>query len=270
MVGFAQPWIIYPDNECYQILPIAQKIKTRLKYRIQAFFFKRADILVVELEHVKDRLVKVLGYPAERIHVVHNCISSIYLDESLWQPLQFPRVDGFLRLGFLGRNYIHKNTAIFPKVAAGLEHSHGIAARFYVTFTEEEWAACNAEFRAVCINVGPLGVAQCPRFYEALDAVFFPSLLECFSATPLEALAMQKPLFASDRPFNRDICAQHAHYFDPLSPTDAAQAIANVFGDIGPDPEALRAGREHAIRFSNPKERAEKYLALLMGDAPAA
>jgi glycosyltransferase involved in cell wall biosynthesis len=269
IVGFAQAWIIYPNNECYKMLPVIDRFKMRLKYLIQGFFFKRADELVVELEHVKQGLINQLSFPAERIHVIHNCISSIYLNDSLWHPVLFPPTDGFLRLGFIGRNYIHKNTVIFPKVVSELALSHGIVARFFVTFTEKEWTDCSPEFRSVCINVGPLAVAQCPKFYEALDAVVFPSLLECFSVTPLEALAMQKTLFASDRPFNRDICGPHAHYFDPLAPSDAAKAIANVFGGLGPDPDALLAGREHAIHFSNPKERAEKYLALLMGDAPA-
>ena len=266
IVGFGQSWIIYPNNECYAMLPFIVRLKTRLKYWVQAQFFKRADILVVELEHVKQGLIRELGIPAKRIHVVHNCISSIYLDETVWQTVEAPKLEGYLRLGFLGRNYLHKNTAVFPAIADTLEQQHGLKVRFYVTFTEQEWAACTPEFRAVCINVGPLSVAQCPRFYQALDGVVFPSLLECFSATPLEALAMEKPLFASDRSFNRDICGLHAHYFDPLSPATAAQAIANVFNGAGPNPEALRVAREHAIHFSSPKERAEKYLTLLMSD----
>lgn len=266
IVGFAQAWIIYPNNECYSMLSTAQRIKTRLKYWIQGLFFKRADILVVELEHVKQGLIRELNIPEERIHVVHNCLSSIYLNESLWQQVEIPKSKEFLNLGFLGRNYIHKNTSIFPAITAELEKSHGLKARFYVTFTEQEWVDCTPEFRAVCINAGPLALTQCPHFYQILDAVVFPSLLECFSATPLEAMAMKKPLFASDRPFNHDICGPHAHYFDPLNPTSAARVIAYVLKGNGPDPVALKAAREHAINFSSPKERAEKYLALLMGD----
>jgi glycosyltransferase involved in cell wall biosynthesis len=268
ITGFAQPWIIYPDNECYAFLPFVHRLKTRLKYWVQGLFFKRADVLVVELEHVKQGLIRVLGIPENRIHVVHNCISSIYLDESMWQPVDVPTSVECLRLGFLGRNYLHKNTSIFPAIVAELEQRYSLMARIYVTFTEQEWAECTPIFRAVCINVGPLAVSQCPRFYEVLDAVVFPSLLECFSATPLEAMAMEKPLFASDRPFNRDICGAHAHYFDPLDPVSAAAAIARVFAGPGPNASALRVAREHAINFSSPKERAEKYLALLMASVP--
>lgn len=264
IVGFAQPWIIYPDNECYRMLPLMRRVLTRVTYFVQGLFFKRADVLIVELDHVKERLIEVLGVECGRIHVVRNCISSIYLDESLWRPVDVPKLGAFLRLGFLGRNYLHKNTRLFPDVVAALEETHGIQARFYVTFTEQEWIACSPAFRRVCVNVGPLAVSQCPLFYSALDGVVFPSLLECFSATPLEAMAMERPLFASDRPFNRDICGSHAHYFDPLSAASAAQSIARVFATGGPSTAALRAARYHAIHFSNPKERAEQYLALLM------
>lgn len=264
IVGFAQPWIIYPQNECYQRLSLVQRLKTRLKFWIHGQYFRRADVLVVELEHVKEGLVRELGFPRDRIHVVHNCLSSLYADASLWQDVALPPpASGELALGFVGRNYMHKNTEIFPEIAAALKQVHGIVARFYVTFTDDEWRACSPEFREACVNVGPLAVTQCPSFYKALDGVVFPSLLECFSATPLEAMAMEKPLFASDRPFNRDICQGHAHYFDPLSPASAAAAIAKVFAGAGPDETALRAAREHAFGFSNASERARKYLDLL-------
>lgn len=263
VVGFAQAWIIYPNNECYLSLTPFKRLKTRLKYWIQGMFFKRADLLVVELEHVKQGLIRELGIKPDRIHVVHNCISSIYLDDTAWSHVDISHVDCDLRLGFLGRNYVHKNTAIFPGIVDALMQSHGIKAMFYVTFTDDEWNACTSRFREACINVGPLSVAQCPSFYKTLDGVVFSSLLECFSATPLEAMAMEKPLFASDRPFNRDVCNEHAHYFDPLSPESAASAIASVFANGGPNMEALRAARNYAVNFSSPKERAEKYLALL-------
>lgn len=264
IVGFAQAWIIYPRNECYALLTTRQRLSLKIKFWIQAQFFKLADVIVVELDHVKSGLVNELGIDANRIHVVHNCISAIYTDRSLWQPLHLPNVRCDRKIGFLGRNYSHKNTAIFPAIALSLKTTYNINAVFYVTFNEDEWNSCTDAFKDVCINVGTLKASQCPSFYEAMDAVVFPSLLECFSATPLETMAMEIPLFASDRPFNRDVCGEHAHYFDPLAPETAARAIANVFANGGPDPEALRAAREHAINFSNPKERAEKYLALLM------
>lgn len=263
IVGFAQPWIIFPNNEVYAMLSWPQKLKQRLRFWIQKQFYKRADLLVVELEHVKGALTRELGIDPERIHVVRNCVSSVYGNKANWLPLDMPDVGRALRLGFLGRNYPHKNTAIFPQIVHFLRQIHNIDAKFYVTFNNEEWSACSREFRSACINVGPISVAQCPTFYSKLDAVVFPSLLECFSATPLEAMVMRRPLFASDRPFNRDVCHTHAQYFDPHAPEEVANLIAQMFGNGGPDQVALKAAREHALSFSSPIERANQYLALL-------
>lgn len=264
ITGFAQPWIIYPDNEVDQAMGWGLRFRTRLKYWVQSLFFRRADRLVVELDHVRSGLLaKGIGSPST-IDVVRNTLSSLYTTPSSWQPVEVPDAAVDIKLGFVGRNYSHKNSRIFPAVVDALQRVHGIKARIYVTFTDEEWAACDEWFRGAVTNVGSLFVAQCPGFYGCMDAVIFPSLLECFSATPLEAMAMKKPLFASDRPFNRDVCKAHAYYFDPLSPESAAQAIADVFANGGPSESALQAAHDHAVHFSSPKERAEKYLALLM------
>lgn len=263
IVGFAQPWIIFPKNEVYAMLSWPQRLKQRLRFWIQKQFYKRADILVVELDHVKDALIRELGIEPERIHVVRNCVSSIYLNKGRWLPLDIPDADHALHLGFLGRNYVHKNTNIFPRIVQVLRETHNIDATIYVTFNDEEWSACSREFRSACINVGPIAAAQCPVFYSKLDAVVFPSLLECFSATPLEAMVMRRPLFVSDRPFNRDICHNHAQYFDPHAPEEVANLIAQMFGNGGPDRVALEAARDHALSFSSPVERANQYLALL-------
>lgn len=264
IVGFAQAWIIYPNNECYASMSPLARFKVLVKFWLQAQYFRRADAIVVELQHVKDGLIRELGIAPERIHVIHNCVSSLYTNRDAWRPVAMPHVDCDVRLGFIGRNYDHKNTKIFPSISSILGTRYGIKAVFYVTFTDQEWSECPFEFRSSCINVGPLSAAQCPTFYEAIDAVVFPSLLECFSALPLEAMIMERPLFASDRSFNRDVCGDHAHYFDPASPESAAAAIAEFFGNVGSHQCKLSSARDHAIRFSNPSERAEKYVALLL------
>lgn len=263
VVGFAQPWIIYPDNEASRKLPWLERIRQRMAYWIKSRFFARADLLIVELEHVRDGLIRQGIARDQNIRVVHNTLSSLYLNPALWSQVYIPSSSAEIRLGFLGRNYFHKNTDIFPAVHEYLRKHHGIEACFYVTFSPDEWAACSPSFRACCVNVGALDVSQCPLFYQAMDGVIFPSLLECFSATPLEAMAMERPLFASDRPFIRDVCGAHAHYFDPMDAASAATCIAAYFKSGGPRRSALAAAREHALNFSNPTNRAREYLACL-------
>lgn len=264
IVGFAQFWILTPDNEVSRKLPLLLRLRSRLKYLIQEWFFRQADILVVELDHVASSIVGRGVACHDRVRVVHNCLGSIYSKPDRWISVRNIDFCGRIKIGFLGRNYSHKNTGILPELSRILEGRYKIKADFYVTFTDEEWSQCGETFRAIVRNVGPLVVAQCPSFYKAMDAIIFPSLMECFSATPLEALAMERPLFASDRPFNRDVCGGHAFYFDPCNVDDAARVIAGYFSDPSDRTIHLAAARRHAFGFSGAHDRAMAYLALLV------
>ena len=264
VMGFAQPWIIYPDNEIYQELGMLHKLLTRLKYCIHTIFFKRADKLIVELEHVKQSLIRHGIGQAVSIQVVHNCLSSLYSMPALWQSVDVPKCKADFKLGFVGRNYTHKNTKIFPVIRKLLLSDYNLDVRFFVTFTDEEWQACTSDFREASINVGPLSVAQCPAFYQAVDGIVFPSLLECFSSAPLEAMAMRKPLFLSDRPFNRDVVNRYGHYFDPMNPAGAATAIACYIRNTQFPDSTLQVASDYAFSFSSARERAKQYLRCLL------
>lgn len=262
VIGFAQCWLINNQSDLYNIFSFSRRWYLRLKYWSQRLLFKKADFLIAELESVRDGLIRFgIGEP-ERVRVVRNCISSVYLDHGLWSSLALPERKSRYRLGFVGRNYEHKNTKVFPSVLHVLREKFALEVEMLVTFTDDEWSCCSNEFRALVTNVGPLGVTQCPNFYQSLDAVVFPSLLECFSAAPLEAMVMKLPLFASDRPFVRDVCGEFADYFDPLSPEDIARTIALKI-DRPRDEVRLELARRHALDFSNASDRARKYLELL-------
>ncbi|MGI2168928.1 glycosyltransferase [Shewanella sp. MF05960] len=265
IVGFAQPWIIYPDNDVLPLLSVKQKVYLKLKFFFQKFFFKLSNFIFVELEHVATELEKQNIIKSENIQVVRNCISSIYLEQNCWMKLSFDINSDNLKIGFLGRNYTHKNTGILPFVKTILYDKYGINVDFFVTFTNDEWDLCTENFKNNMTNVGSLSVAQCPSFYEEMDAIIFPSLLECFSATPLESMVMGKPLFASDRVFNRDICSSYSFYFDPLSPESAASVIAKYFSDDSfRESISLSEAKEYALSFSNAHERARQYLNCLL------
>ena len=267
IVGFAQAWIVYPDNEVAGRTPFISRVLGRVKFLLQRAFFRRADLLVVELDHVANALVGNGVATYDRIRIVRNCLGSIYSQPDRWRPLRRISSLAQVKIGFVGRNYSHKNTEMFPRLAQCLRSSYGLTVEFYVTFTDKEWAAVSVDFRKNVRNVGQLSVAQCPAFYDAMDGVIFPSLLECFSAAPLEALAMRKPLFASDRQFNRDICGDYAFYFDPLDVQDAAAKIYEYFSDVDVWSSWLDDAECHARSFSDARARAGAYLDLLVGSA---
>lgn len=261
IVGFAQPWIIYNETVLYQRLNFLANIKTRLGFYIKKLFFKSADAYVVELEHVKNRMIcRGLGLE-DNIYIAYNCISRIYFDADLSLMYSESSFKRKFTLGLITRAYLHKNVEIMPEVKAILFEKYSKDVDFFVTFTDAEFSSQSKSFQHNVINLGPKSVDECLATYLSFDAVFFPSLLECFSATPLEALASCRVLFASDMPFNRDVCGEYAYYFNPLDPNDAAEVISKYIDDKwGRDLEERLAARMYAIKFSSPVDRALKYV----------
>lgn len=263
IVGFAQAWIINFDNPISQNLSLLTRKKLWMKFNLQWLFFLRSDHYLVELEHVKEKLHTLKKIPNQDISVVYNTVSSLYKDQKKWRPIAIKKPKNQLSLGIVTRDYPHKNLDVLPKVAQALKVNHNLSVHFYTTLNNDEWSKRSSLFKTYVSTVGSLSPEECPSFYQQIDGVIFPSLLECFSATPLEAMVMEKPLFASDRGFVRDVCHDYAIYFDPLDANDIASKIAYYFQSDSIDRLQLQKARDHALNFSSAKNRAEKYLQII-------
>lgn len=264
LVGFAQAWIIYPNNECYNLLSFSEKIKLKIKYFLQKIFFKRSDCFIVELEHVKNRLIELDIFKKDNIHVVYNTVSNVYFSPEKWDEIKIVPSKK-IKIGLISRDYFHKNTNILPEIKMILKNKYKQDVDFYVTFKDEEWVNKSSTFQKNIINIGPLKVNECPSFYEKMDAIIFPSLLECFSATPLETMIMKKPLFASDRAFIKDVCLDFAFYFEPTDPYSAAAVINNFIESQGNNGLEARLwdAKKYAETFSNARQRATTYTEII-------
>lgn len=264
LVGFAQPNIIYPNNPILEASPFLSRWKTRLKYRFQELFFSKSTWLVVELDHVKKGVENRGFFNKKPVSIVNSAVDSVFSTPSKWENVSFFVKKENLNLGIISRNYPHKNLRILPKVKQALFEKYNINADFYVTFSDQEFEQCSADFVKEIVNVGPLKLAQCPSFYNKMDAVIFPSLLECFSAVPIEAMMLKKPLFASDLPFIRDCCHSYANYFEPLDAESIASSIARFFAM----PEVKRSqfvndANAFVLTYPGPDKRALSYLEII-------
>ncbi|KGJ94229.1 glycosyltransferase [Thalassotalea sp. ND16A] len=261
--GFAQPWIIYPNNSVYGNLSIIDKIKTKLKFWVQWYFYKKNNVLIVELPHVKTSLIDKKGFNPNSVAVVENCFSSIYDKSELWDEIKWPIDNTNFTLGFIGRAYPHKNLIVLNEVNKILLKKYNLNLNFIFTLEESEFNELGFNHQRNFYTCGTITTSQCPNFYKKIDGLIFPSLLECFSATPVEAMKMKVPVFASERPFIRDCCDAHAIYFDPLSPDSIAELIyKNHNKDLDLTKMAGKA-YEHVNHLPTAKDRAKKYLNLI-------
>ncbi|NVC43441.1 glycosyltransferase family 4 protein, partial [Vibrio vulnificus] len=261
VVGFAQPWIAYPNNEVYQKLSLFHRMRNYLKFYIQKLIFLKYDELIVEADHVKNALEQQ-GF-TQHIHVVPNCVSSHFNSKYRTTPLRIDKSRGYV-LGYLGKPYEHKNIELFAHVSKILRDKYNIDHQFVFSLTEEEMIRFGFHRIDNFLTFGELTSAECPAFYKSLDALVFPSLLECFSASPIEAMAMGVPVIASERPFISDFCKDSAVYFDPLSSCDIAEKISNTLSKPELMLQLSEKGKIIVSGMHSPRMRAIKYMNILV------
>ena len=261
ITGFAQAWILFPNNLASIKLSFFNKLKYKLKFFIQFLFFKKDDILIVETEVGKKILVEKFNF--KDVHLVNNSLNSVFLSN-------VPKIKELgkrFRIGVIGRNYRHKNLEILPQILDIINVEFESKVTFHVTLTDEEYNSMSLSFQKKIINYGSLNVSECPKFYNKMDMIFFPSLLELFSATPLESLYMKKPFVCSDLSFNKGFLEDFAFYAKPNDIKDSAKVLMEVLELLKSNDQSLinklNLGSEYIKNNFQPSNRAKAYLEII-------
>lgn len=261
VTGFAQPWIIYPDNDLIKRMPRLERILIRFKYRIQASFFCRDSLIIVEHEAVKNMLEKMKPFKKVPIEVVESEVGSIFFDPSKWIEVAIDLGENQSRIGVVSRNYPHKNLAILPEIKRILESEFDMRVTILVTLSSDEWDGESDEFKNAVRNVGTLTIAEVPSFMSQMDVLVLPTLLECYSSGPNEARVLKIPIVASDRDFIRNTAGNYPKYVNPTDARNIAEGIREVLS-LGA--QRTSAGtNEHDIKPRD-RTRSDDYLEILM------
>ncbi|EKB48605.1 glycosyltransferase [Cecembia lonarensis] len=259
IVGFAKPQYIYRDSPFFYGMSIKSKFFLKFKEVLHLRDFqKNADILISENKDVSLRLGKI--FSKKEIFTVSNYYNQVFDHPENWdETINLPPFKG-ISLLTLSANYPHKNLKIIPQVLKALQEIDAdLKFRFIVTLKDlPDYLISEA-----IVNVGQVRIEQCPHLYNQVNAVFIPTLLECFTATYPEAMRMGKPILTSDLPFARGICGSSAIFFDPLNPEDIARKIVDLSSNENLHSHLVKDGFDQLKNFDNYLDRTKKYLEII-------
>lgn len=258
IVGFADGTSLFPELIPAELYPASPRKKLRRWLSRQ--LFSRVDSVVTETPLLAESLHSRWGLGPANVHVVPNTVHSVFSRPDEWQPALLSPVDDRPHVLYVTRGYPHKNVDVLGRVGA-LMADRGTPVRFVLTLDDVEWSHLSEVTRSHSVNLGPVTLPRLPLLYRSCAAAIFPSLLESFSVTPLEALHAGIPLVASDRHFVRQCAGDVPFYADPEDPSALAEALHTALTtDVA---ERVAAGMREARAWPDASSRARAYVALV-------
>jgi len=261
LVGYNLPHYIYPDSPFFTRLSWIRRLKFKLKgLIIRNQFRKESDAIVGQTEDVAQRGSEWLGI--KRHFTVGNTCNAHYF-RSVPSSVRVPHIkdnDVFKWLTISGY-HTHKNLESISKVAAELHRAAPGKHHFYVTLKSADYEKLYSEVEREWItNIGPVPSSEGPALYHFCDGMFLPTLLECFSASYVEAMAMGRPIVTTNLSFAKIICDSAAAYYSAESVQQAAKQLERIRTDHSFREGLIQNGKERMLEFPSATKRADMYL----------
>jgi len=264
---YTNPWEIFPNSLAWGTMPLVERINVILKTQYRLLWARSADFLETQTEAAKSGIIKKLKIPSDRVKVIPNSPNPRFLND---KDTKFADngINRCKNIFCLSAAYRHKNLKIIPEVAEILKNNYGRSDfHFLLTlpfdcriYREIVELSKRLNVCEMVENIGPLSLDRCVEQYKKIDLVFLPTLLEVFSATYVEAMAMSKPIVTTDLDFSRSVCRNAAIYYEAASPTAAAKSILSVSNNKALYAELIEYGRKQLSTFPSSEKKHEMIL----------
>ncbi len=264
VMGYALAHYLYHESPIFSILSLKERFRIKLLSIVHKYLFKKNGCFYVcETEDASRRLIKFLTCSEDHVFTVSNTynhyFATFHPSGSLVLP---PKSASEFRILIMSTFVTHKNITILNKVIPLLKTQlQEIEVVFILTVDNQVLhEKMSKEVLQSMVNLGRLPVSKCPSLYYECDALFLPTLMECFSANFPEAMIMNKPILTSNLPFCTEVCKDAALYCDPLDPYDIVEKIIRLVKDQNLRDSLVKNGRHRLRSFDTAETRAKKYL----------
>ncbi len=260
IMGFALGWLVNPKSLAFNLFDFKKRIRLKLNILYKSFFLKNsADYYITETEDAKIKLSIIKKIQKKNIFVVGNTYSR-HFDSLVNKVIEIPESHSSeFKFITICHNFPHKNLKIIKEIIPFLLKQKK-PFKFILTIDQASYESLFAGLTDYVTTLGTINVDLCPSLYQQCDALFLPSLLECFSASYPEAMKMNKPILTSDLSFAHDICQDSAIYFDPLDPKNISEKIIKLMNNKELQNSLIKKGQQRLSQFETAHSRAKKYI----------
>jgi hypothetical protein len=234
IMGCSNPYVLGATKRAIKLLGGKRaRLKRYLLTLYQRFYIRKADYWIVQTVNSVEGL-RSLGCDVKRISVVNNALASSFYDLA---PLSIERESSKRNVLIPSAYYNHKDLDRVPIICSEYFKRFGRDITFTFTMNDSDFdniiKIAKVEGTVENIkNIGPFKHSEALSIYQRYDLIFQPSVLEVFSTTYLEAIAIFKPLVVPRLNFAIDICGDYASYYNVDDVADCAAVINSSLVDF--------------------------------------
>ena len=275
LCGVAVGWVTHSTRLAFAALPNwLARAKTFLTCVYKGFWLRYADRWVVEAESARDGMRRRIGVSPDNVDIVENSCAAVFNAADL-APSRCPDSGEVLRLVYVSAYYPHKNIEFIPAVAEALRRkAPDQDLEFIVTLPDDESGLqrllADAAARGVsdCIrNAGRVSLRQIIELYRDAHLCYMPSLLETFSATYPEAMALGRPIVTNDLDFAHANCGNAAVFAAPNDADAHADAILGLLRSSSDWDACIERGRARLAELPDARRKYELYVQAIRATA---
>lgn len=265
VMGISDPYITHADFSSFIInRTIFKSFLFFLKELIKGVWARfEARYYLFQTHTSRDGFCKRFLLDKKRSGVVPNSVGENFLQCEYTHLESSARK---IRVFVPSAYYPHKNLEIIFEICIGLKKLK-LDERFVFVTTAPKGSEFSLKIGSLKLNsminnIGPYSYADAVALYLESDICFIPSVLETFSTSYLEAIAVGMPLVVSDKKFSREICGEYAFFYSATSANDAIDALlqcqdAKIKGEKGVQ------RRKIVQRYGGQEQRFQKIISIL-------
>jgi glycosyltransferase involved in cell wall biosynthesis len=217
-----------------------------------------AERVICVSHNTKRDLMRLFGTPEEKIRVVYEA-SQLSFDMTTGKE-QIPERPYFLFVGSHSPAYKNFSRLLRSLVQVKARYKDVLLCVVGPSLSESELVTIDElHIASDVVPHGQVDDAHLAKLYRHAVALVYPSLYEGFGIPPLEAMACQTAVIASDRSSIPEVVGDAALLVDPESEDELAEAMISLLEDRSQREELIRRGREREKLFSWDKMTAEIY-----------
>jgi len=225
---------------------------------------RRSQAVITVSECSKRDIVRVLGIPEQKVHVIYNAV-----DRSLRQICDDAALEGIRDAHGIGERYLLYFGGFDERknVARIIQAYHAARVRFerpcqlvlagslnlvgqHPLYPDPRPLICRLGLEDQVVITGRISEEEKPLLYSGAVAFVFPSLYEGFGIPVLEAMACGTPVLTSNSSSLPEVAGDAALLVDPNSIEEMADAMARLVNDESLREDLRRRGFQRVGHFS--------------------